>query len=74
MLYTDCVGLLLKNSADVNAIDRRNSTILHWAVKAYRTSMVKIFLVVKYIDVNKKDKDGDTPIHRSVMNGDQGMI
>jgi ankyrin repeat protein len=53
---------------DIKSQDAVNSTPLHWA--SYMNADIAFDYLVNWkADINAKDKDGSTPIHLAVMNG-----
>jgi ankyrin repeat protein/DNA-binding transcriptional regulator YiaG len=64
---------LLKNGANVNAINRSNQTPLHFTILNNRKAFVK--LLINYnADINASDEEGDTPLAWAAYKGQIEMI
>lgn len=55
------VDLLLQNGADINAINHRHDTALHWAVFLDNIPVAK-FLVLKGADLSLPGREGLSPV------------
>ncbi len=60
----DAVNTFLDEGADVNALDRKKKTPLHWATALGYENIVKVLLEHKS-KVNARDKFGKTPLHNA---------
>lgn len=71
---------LLKQGADIHAVDDYGSGILHYAIGVIDdlttapTPKIKIqecveFLLLSGVDINLQNEVGDTPLHRAVIYG-----
>ncbi len=65
----DVVRTLLRQSADVNTVERDGSTALHWAVYHEERNIVKS-LIDAGADVEATNREGITPLSLAVQNGD----
>lgn len=71
---TDYVRSLLDKEVYIDARDNTfGRTALFWAVQAGHTDIVKL-LLQRGADVNTRDKDGWTPLHRATQNGDEACV
>ena len=68
---TKVITTLLNRGADVNAVDKNNSTPLHDAAKAYGSSAIQVVtLLLRHgADVNAVDNDNNTPLSIAVKSG-----
>ncbi|KAL8549928.1 hypothetical protein ACS0TY_008674 [Phlomoides rotata] len=57
---------LLKHNLDINAPDKEGATLLHYAVYAASSQMIKILLLYN-VDLNLQDNDGWTPLHLALQ-------
>ncbi|MBI5133387.1 MAG: ankyrin repeat domain-containing protein, partial [Thaumarchaeota archaeon] len=71
--YDDVAGVLLENSADVNAGDMLGCTPLHLAASIGHESMVEL-LIKNGADVNAKDANGLTPLHLAALYGNNQAV
>lgn len=68
------VQLLLDRGADINAVVQ-NEAIIHTAIRNRVSDAISVLLKDKNLDINVKDKDGNTPLHIAVDNsGTYGSI
>lgn len=62
------VTMLIKNKADINALDNKGNTVFHYMAKnKYGTEIVEL-LIEKGADINAKNKNGETPLHFAAKN------
>ena len=61
------VRAALARGEDVNSKNSVGSTALIWAVMNKHNSIVKLLLDQPAVDVNVKDNDGRTALHRAVL-------
>lgn len=59
----DIFDSLIKYGADVNIVDNKGMTVLHYACKYLHVKTVKKLLSIKGIDVEKKDNKNKRPIN-----------
>lgn len=59
---------LLKNGEDVNKIDKKGNTALHWALYFNEVKIVEILLQQPNILINSKSERGHTPLHLGSVN------
>jgi len=64
----DLVDYLIKNNADVNAVDVQHKTALHYAVQEHRLETAKV-LVSHGADIYKKSKYGDDALQTACVKG-----
>lgn len=64
----DIVKLLLENGADINTLDKTQSTPLHIACKHSDTNTLEMLLASNNINVNTFDDEGLTPLHTACSN------
>ncbi len=60
----------LDNDIDVNHIDEKGETFLHYALKKNLSTCARV-LIESGIDVNKVDKNGDSPLYTAVNKGNR---
>lgn len=60
--------LLIRNSADVNAVDRMDLSPLHYAVRAGQEVAAEV-LIKNGANIDAMDKDFLTPLHWSIRAG-----
>lgn len=61
-----------KNYFDINYRDDMNNTLLHYACKTSNIKLIKYIL--KYIYVNKKNNDRETPLFNAIRNNNHEII
>lgn len=67
--HEDLIVLLLENKGDIAYVKKNGDSYLHRvAGKKGKDNLVKIFIEAG-IDVNIKNKDGQTPLHLAVRSG-----
>lgn len=65
--YTNIIHLLLKYGANANIRNKsKGATALHSAVAKF--SFVILRMLLPYSDINAKDNDGNTPLHKLLSN------
>ena len=69
----DIVELLLKNKANINAVDNYGETPLHDAAINGRLDMVKL-LLTHQAAVNATNKDGETPLRETAKYGHKEVV
>lgn len=69
----EVVRYLLQRDADVNGLDRLQSTPLHYAVTSKNTSAVRL-LLNNGAEVNSQDMFGRTPLIKAVSNADESIV
>ncbi|KAI5852526.1 ankyrin repeat-containing domain protein [Morchella snyderi] len=79
-LHCNCVkngsemSALINNGAEILAIDNDGNTLLHWAVIG-GVSRERLRLVMGCgVDINFRDKNGWTALHRAVYNCDYAVV
>ncbi|XP_034933648.1 putative ankyrin repeat protein RF_0381 [Chelonus insularis] len=65
-LYTERIEYLLRNKANINAVDNDMSTPLHHACRNKNVHVVE-YLIEKGADPRIRDKDGKTVLHYACM-------
>ncbi|KAK3173882.1 Ankyrin repeat and death domain-containing protein 1A, partial [Lecanicillium sp. MT-2017a] len=65
--------LLEREDININAVDHRGRTALHWAALSGSTTTVEMLLDDDRIMTNLKDVDGYTPLHAAVL-AHQGYV
>ena len=58
---------------DVNVINQRGMSLLHYAIIFNSTEMFDI-LIDSYININIQDSFGDTPMHTAIVNNKLGFL
>ncbi|WP_264723490.1 ankyrin repeat domain-containing protein [Wolbachia endosymbiont (group A) of Cheilosia soror] len=69
----DTVKFLVEGDVNVNATDKYDCTLLHWAALKGHLEVAK-FLVNKRANVNAEDIFGRSPMHFAVMNNHIGVL
>jgi hypothetical protein len=59
------VKLLVDAGADVTAVDALGETVLHKAYLAHASTVVALLKSVKGIDLEAKNKEGQTPVEKA---------
>lgn len=59
--------LLERRDINVNAVDHRGRTALHWAALSGSTTMVEMLLDDDRVLTSLKDGDGHTPLHAAIL-------
>ena len=67
------VEMFIKNRADISAIDKNQSTLLHWAVSSADTEIVKV-LIGNGADVNAMDENGNTAFSLVALRMDLDVV
>jgi ankyrin repeat protein len=62
----EMVGVLIGHGADVNAADKKQWTALHFAAQSQNVDIMRALLKAG-AEVDARDKDGATPLLRSLM-------
>ena len=70
---TELVKLLLKYKADPNAIDKNNSTALHFSVIFSYEEIVELLIAAK-ADSSLKDNRGKTALDYAKITGNKKII
>ena len=70
----DTVTLLLKNHADVNAVDDQQSTCLHLAAAKDESRSMTQILLRSNPDIEITDAIGLTPLFLAAFNGNDGLV
>ena len=65
---TSTIVWLIRQKADINALDGKGISPLAWAVMAGKSKAVKM-LIERGAKVNRKNADGGTPLHAAAMRG-----
>lgn len=68
-----CVELLLEFGADVNSRPVGQESMLNVAVNWDQKPLTKILLKKRELNIEERNKDGDTPLCRSVSRGNTSM-
>ncbi len=66
--YSDIVKLLLKQKAQVNALNKSKNTPLHWAALNGRTNIIELLLAAS-ADPNLKNEFEHVPLEEALQNG-----
>ena len=66
--YDDAVEVLIRDGADVNAVDECNETPIHCAAENGHVDVAKV-LIQNGADVNAVDENNRTPLHFAAENG-----
>ena len=61
--YCDMIEKLLKNGAEVQAVDSNGDAPIHLVCKSLALDYLKILLCSKECDPNQQNANGDTPLH-----------
>jgi len=59
---------------DINCIDEKQSTPLHWACYMNNESIVTFLLAQQNINVNSKDEQDQTPLHLATTYGHTKLV
>lgn len=70
----DTVTLLLKNHADVNAVDDQQATCLHLAASKDESGSITQLLLRREPDTEMLDETGRTPLFRAAFTGNDAMV
>ena len=66
--------ILEDGTVNINELDDSKGTVLHYAVKAGRTDIVRELTMVKGLDVNIQDTDGGTALHIAAGSGHTDIV
>lgn len=67
------IKILIKNGADVNAVNKSGQTALHKAVEKGNKEAVQE-LLKNGANINARDKKGQTALHNAVKNGNKDIV
>ncbi|EXJ68828.1 uncharacterized protein A1O5_07760 [Cladophialophora psammophila CBS 110553] len=65
---------LIRQNADISAMDRVDRTALHWAIIGGHVEVVRSLLEMSNIGVNSRDKDNWTPLLWALKNSGQWIF
>lgn len=68
-----CISILLNNGASLDIVNNEGDDALILATRARQTAAVA-FLLEQKMDPNKKNKDGNSPLHIATANGDINTV
>lgn len=66
---TDCLRILLAAGADANRTDAFDCSALSYAALRGHTECVRLLLSAPGIELNRKDRDGETPLFKTCRSG-----
>lgn len=66
---TDCLRILLAAGADANRTDAFDCSALSYAALRGHTECVRLLLSAPDIELNRKDRDGETPLFKACRSG-----
>ena len=66
--------ILTKNPPLINKVDKNNETFLSYALKRKHTEICEFLLTSPIIDMNFKDKKGNTYLHLAICNANTDLI
>jgi ankyrin repeat protein len=69
-----CKKVVADHQDDINMIDNRGHTALHWAATNNHVHVVKWLLEQDDIEVDKKDRDHYTPLHIASHKGNYKVV
>ena len=69
--YVEVAAMLIRNSANVNAVTGTGETSLHFASKCLSPKLMTL-LIEHGADVNAQDNDGRPPLHCVVLSKNKG--
>ncbi len=72
--YTDIVDKLLVKNYNVNQEDENGYSALHWAANNGHLETVESLLTIETIEINKKNKNGDTPLALAFIKNNKDII
>jgi ankyrin repeat protein len=72
--HLDCVEVLVRAGANVNAADKEKTTVLMHACSGRSDSTIVEYLIAHGVHVNERDAYGCTAIMRAASKGDAGII
>ncbi|XP_052783890.1 tyrosine-protein kinase HTK16-like isoform X2 [Mya arenaria] len=68
--FEDCADIVVRNGADVNALDKDGQTALHKCCKGNKAGIISILINEGQADVNMRNpKSGWTPMHQAAYKG-----
>ncbi|KAK7832135.1 hypothetical protein U0070_015282 [Myodes glareolus] len=70
--HAECLQLLLRHGAQVNAVDHSGKTALMMAAENGQAGAVDILVNGAQADLSGKDKDLNTPLHLAISKGHEG--
>jgi ankyrin repeat protein len=72
--HVEIAQVLLENGADVQDLDSSQRTAVYLAVVFRRLDMVRVLLRQGREQLDFSDRDGFTPLHKAVEQGDEEMV
>ncbi|XP_067653188.1 serine/threonine-protein phosphatase 6 regulatory ankyrin repeat subunit A-like [Haliotis asinina] len=70
----EAFNILVKNGADLSAIDEDGDNILHLACREGHVKIVNYILIENIVDINAKNSDGETPVMLAANSGDREIF
>lgn len=71
---TDCLRILLAAGADANRTDAFDCSALSYAALRGHTECVRLLLAAPGIELDRKDRDGETPLFKACRSGQKECV